>query len=36
MALKKALTTINPDLKSSAQAEIEKLEKELAALKTKS
>jgi len=36
MALKKSLTTINPDLKSSAQAEIEKLEKELAALKAKS
>ncbi|HEX6731500.1 MAG TPA: S41 family peptidase [Pyrinomonadaceae bacterium] len=36
MALKKALTTINPDLKSRAQDEIDKLEKELSALKAKS
>lgn len=36
MALKKALTTINPDLKARAQDEIDKLEKELSALKAKS
>jgi retinol-binding protein 3 len=36
IALKKALTTINPDLKSRAQDEIDKLEKELSALKAKS
>ena len=35
MALKKSLPTIKPDLKRMAQQEIEKLEKELAALKTK-
>jgi hypothetical protein len=37
MALKKSLTTTqNPDIKASLQNQIEKLEKELAALKTKS
>jgi hypothetical protein len=36
MALKKALTTVNPDLKTRMQEEIEKLEKELNALKAKS
>jgi C-terminal processing protease CtpA/Prc len=36
MALKKSLPTIKPDIKPMAQQEIEKLEKELAALKTKS
>jgi hypothetical protein len=36
MALKKSLTTIKPDLKARAQEEIEKLEKELSALKAKS
>ena len=37
MALKKSLTTLpNPDLKARVQGQIEKLEKELAALKTKS
>jgi retinol-binding protein 3 len=36
MALKKALTTIKPDLKARAQEEIDKLEKELSALKAKS
>jgi C-terminal processing protease CtpA/Prc len=37
MALKKSLTTLpNPDLKARVQGQIEKLEKELAALKSKS
>jgi hypothetical protein len=36
MALKKSLPTIKADIKPMAQAEIDKLEKELAALKTKS
>src|SRR4029450_2979455 len=36
MALKKALATINPDLKAAAEAEISKMEKELSALKAKS
>jgi len=36
MALKKALTTVNPDLKTRMLEEIEKLEKELNALKAKS
>jgi retinol-binding protein 3 len=36
MALKKALTTVNPDLKTRMQEEIEKLEKELNTLKAKS
>jgi retinol-binding protein 3 len=36
MALKKSLTTINPDLKARVQGEIEKLDKELNALKAKS
>ena len=36
MALRKSLPTIKPDLKSRAQEEIDKLEKELSALKAKS
>jgi C-terminal processing protease CtpA/Prc len=36
MALKKSLVTANPDLKPRLQGEIEKLEKELAAMKSKS
>jgi retinol-binding protein 3 len=36
MALKKSLTTVNPDIKPRMQEEIEKLEKELSALKAKS
>jgi len=35
-ALKKSLTTLNPDFKSAAEEEIQKLEKELAAMKSKS
>ena len=35
-ALKKSLTTLNPDFKSAADEEIQKLEKELAAMKSKS
>src|SRR5215212_1219403 len=35
-ALRKSLTTLNPDLKSAADEEIQKLEKELAAMKSKS
>jgi retinol-binding protein 3 len=36
MALKKSLTTVNPDLKGAMEEEIQKLEKELAAMKSKS
>ncbi len=36
MALKKSLPTMNPDIKPRAQNQIEKLEKELAAMKSKS
>jgi retinol-binding protein 3 len=36
MALKKSLSTVNPDIKPRVQNQIEKLEKELAALKSKS
>jgi hypothetical protein len=36
MALKKSLTTVNPDIKPRVQNQIEKLEKELAAMKSKS
>jgi hypothetical protein len=37
MALKKSLTTLtNPDFKSGVEEDIQKLEKELAALKAKS
>ena len=36
MALKKTLTTVNPDFKSGVEEEIQKLEKELAAMKSKS
>jgi len=37
MVLKKSITTMqNPDLKSAMQGQLEKLEKELAAMKSKS
>jgi hypothetical protein len=36
MALKKSLTTINPDFKPDVEEEIKKLETELATMKAKS
>ena len=36
MALKKSLTTVNPDFKAGVEEEIQKLEKELAVMKSKS
>jgi hypothetical protein len=36
MALKKSLTTVNPDFKPGVEEEIKKLETELAAMKPKS
>jgi C-terminal processing protease CtpA/Prc len=36
MALKKSVTTVNPDFKAPVEEEIQKLEKELAAMKAKS